>query len=513
MCTGIYAVRLPTVLYHYLCWRHVSMLRLSHRRRRIFILCLLCVPGIIPPTGIHAEAHPVAALLESRGYSPAEIGVYATRLYDDSLLYALHSDSALIPASALKLFTAAAAFDYLGPTYTFKTTIHTDGNFNADNGVMSKTCYIRGDGDPGFTAQRLWLFVIRMKHRGIREIHGDVCIDDSYFDTRITGPGFSTTESSRAYQAPVGALSASFNCIGVHVRPGEKIGSPVHVDLLPPRVHTKIICTAKTLAPNKAGGISIRTKKYNNSSAVMVYGSMAPTDEPRYIYRKAWHTWENFGNTLSALFAREGITVKGSVRRGVTPDSVARDTLLVYESKPLHEHVQSMCKYSNNFIAEMLYKKIAAVHDSPPGTWKKGAAALSHWWTNIGSQPGSLTVCNGSGMGDKNRVSAHQMGSLLSYIHDSTQYYPELLNALPCAGIDGTLSRRFTNSICKGHVRAKTGTLNDYGVHTLAGYILVPNEPAAFAILINSTQKSQYYHWQTQRKIVEEIYRLQTRKE
>lgn len=475
------------------------------QRLRILLLCvtltLVCISR-----GRSAEG--IAGIISQRGYTGKDIGVVIRDLDNDSCVFSHNDAHTFIPASVLKLFTATAACDHFGPVYAFPTAVFTDSTFDADSGVVAGNLYIRGSGDPGFTAQRLWLFVTRMKHRGIHRVAGDVVVDDFHFDSTITGPGFSAGESSRAYQAPVGALSASFNCIGVHVRPGSRVGSPIHVDLLPPRAHTKIVCTAKTLSAKANTGISIKTKKYDNTTAVMVYGGMRITDRPRYIYRKAWHTWENFAYALQALLQQQDIVVDGSIRHGRTPDAVRQsDTLLAFHSEPLHEHIQSMCKYSNNFIAEMLYKSIGARYLEPPGTWEKGRKAVRHWWKKV-ALPGSLTVWNGSGMGTRNRVSPLQVCALLSYIEKTPAYYPVILNALPAAGVDGTLSRRFSNSPYSSMVRAKTGTLNDHGVHSLAGYILGPGRTFAFAVIINSRKKGQYYHWQTQRMIVEHVCAL-----
>jgi len=53
-------------------------------------------------------------------------------------------------------------------------------------------------------------------------------------------------------------------------------------------------------------------------------------------------------------------------------------------------------------------------------------------------------------------------------------------------------------------VRAKTGTLNDYGVSTIAGYAFVQKKTYAFSVMFcNCTNVRLHNNWETQEKILE----------
>jgi D-alanyl-D-alanine carboxypeptidase/D-alanyl-D-alanine-endopeptidase (penicillin-binding protein 4) len=60
-----------------------------------------------------------------------------------------------------------------------------------------------------------------------------------------------------------------------------------------------------------------------------------------------------------------------------------------------------------------------------------------------------------------------------------------LLDALPIAGVDGTLARRMTEAKYSGRIRAKTGYI--LGVCCLSGYVVDKNgKPAiAFSLMAN----------------------------
>ena len=130
-------------------------------------------------------------------------------------------------------FTGAAAFDILGNEFYYKTDVFIDGAFNRDSGIINGNLYVRGGGDPGFSAERLWLFVQHLYHLGVRKVSGNLVLDDSYFDSVTVGPGFDEDSSSRAYQPLISALSPSFSSLAIHHRSGNAAGSPVHVDVFP----------------------------------------------------------------------------------------------------------------------------------------------------------------------------------------------------------------------------------------------------------------------------------------
>jgi D-alanyl-D-alanine carboxypeptidase/D-alanyl-D-alanine-endopeptidase (penicillin-binding protein 4) len=457
----------------------------------------------------------IIKLIKNSPYSQQSIGVIVKCIESDSVLVSINHNKHFNPASVMKLITGAAAFELLGDRYRYKTEVYIDtSSFNRKSGVLDGSLYIRGGGDPGFLAERLWLFVQHLTHYRIKKICKDLILDDSFFDRKINGPGFDNHNSSRAYEAPIAALSANFNTVAIHISPGTRIGDPVFITTFPRLKGVKIISTAKTTAPDDRSNLNVRTELMDGKTAILVYGNMNLNEKPQYKYRKVWSTWENFGWVLQGLFEQNGIEFKGSVKHGVIPSSLtSRKPFYTFHSRPLPEYIYNMFKYSSNFAAEMVFKTIASEHDTLPGSWENGARIVDRWWQkqkisttisniSITSRP---VIINGSGMGDGNKVSPAQIAALLEYVWQKKSYTPEFINALSVAGVDGTLDQRFKKSPLKGIIRGKTGTLNDRGVSNLAGYILLPKKTYIFAIFITNKKMSQFSHWVLQQKILETV--------
>ncbi len=455
---------------------------------------------------IQPKAHEgVVGLITQRGYDSQKVGVLVKLVEKDSVVVSHNERMQFNPASVQKLVTGAAALDLLGTGYRFTTKVYVDGAFNRDDGIVHGDLCIEGGGDPGFLAERLWLFVQHLLHLGIKVIEKDLVLDDCFFDRDTEGPGFSEDKSSRAYEAPTAALSASFNTVAVHVAPGSEVGSPVHIHPFPRISGVKIVSTAKTTEAGSPSAIQVDTEKMDGKTAILVYGGMNVDAEPRYIYRKVWETWENFGWVLRGLFDECGIRLEGSVRRQCIADSLKqKGPIYTFVSQPLTEFIGHMFKYSSNFAAEMVFKTIAAHSDTTPGSWDKAATIVQNWWKS-NNLPGKIAVANGSGMGDGNRISSQQVVALLGRAWADKATATDFVGALSVAGIDGTLEKRFVNSDLKAIVRAKTGTLNNYGVSNLAGFVLLPNRTYVFAIFISGSGSDQARHWETQQKILEAV--------
>jgi D-alanyl-D-alanine carboxypeptidase/D-alanyl-D-alanine-endopeptidase (penicillin-binding protein 4) len=484
-----------------------------HKIRLMIVALTFCTNSMFAqdkiPGSNESLSQKLKALLAKNHYSLSSVGILLRDVDKESTVIAINPDTLYNPASVSKLTTAAIAFDKFGAAFTYKTPVFYDGTFNPDSGIVNGNLYIKGSGDPSLVIERLWIFVQYLyRFCGLRGITGDVVLDDSYFDTISIGPCFDEdSDATNPYVAPVNAISANFNTVELCERPGESPDDPVRVQVFPQLPTIDVVVKAKTVASHRRGAATIiRSERADAQTRFLILGTLAQDAQMNRVIRRVNQTWDHFGAIFKMFLDENKIVFKGRVRRGRLPDSlVTSKPLFIWESPPLWEIINDMMKYSTNFYAEMLFKLFSATRDSGGGAWDKSATLSQAWWKEKGL-PGNPLIMNGSGMGDCNRYSVSQLCALLSFMWSQKASLPEWLSAFPAAGIDGTLRSRFKESRLRGLVRGKTGTLNNYGVYTIAGYVLMPKATYSFAILFNNmTTKYPYQHWAMQQKILELI--------
>jgi len=157
-------------------------------------------------------------------------------------------------------------------------------------------------------------------------------------------------------------------------------------------------------------------------------------------------------------------------------------------SPPLTAVVTQMLLVSDDDVAEAL-AHLVAVQRGEPGTFTGAARATRAILAAMGLPVAGTVLLDGSGLAPADRVSGDLLTALL--VHDASAVAPGLaavVQALPVAGLTGTLSQRFSapaDAAGRGVVRAKTGTLKT--VDALAGVVVdASGTPLAFAVVAGS---------------------------
>jgi D-alanyl-D-alanine carboxypeptidase/D-alanyl-D-alanine-endopeptidase (penicillin-binding protein 4) len=414
------------------------------------------------------------------GHSHAGVVVYS--LDEGRVVYALHPDELLNPASNTKVFTTAAALARLGSDFRFLTEIYVDTP--PRDGAVEGNLTLRGHGDPSLVSERIWQMSNDLWHAGLREVSGDLILDDTAFDAVVEGPGWDQDRSDRAYMAPISGLSCNYSSFALYVSPGDRPGSKARVEIEPMSAYFKIDNHTLTSSGSRRLRKPTTSAHPNHDGYHVVVSGRVPVGQPTTtLWRRVGDPTLYCGETVKELFARRGIKIRGKVRKA----AVAPTATLFYtaESESLDLLLKRVNKQSQNFVAESILKTLGAQAASAPGSWPGGVAAVSEFLEHeVGIPRNSYLMKNGSGLNDVNRFSAAQVVKVLAYMYPRLTLAPEYLSSLGIAGKDGTVRFRMGGTPAVGRVRAKTGTLED--VTALSGYAeSLSGHHYAFSVLVN----------------------------
>jgi len=425
-------------------------------------------------------------------FANIQVSAQFVRLSDGKILWEEGAQTSLSPASVTKLVTAAAVLARFTPEKTFATKIYADAR--PASKVLKGNLYVKGDGDPFLVSEKLWQLAADMKNAGLKTVSGDLVVDNSLFDSEARDESREEGEdvSSHAYDAPISALGVNFNTVAIVISPAAKIGAPalVTVDPYPIegiRIQNKAATTSGETSSLKVTRITLN----DGVEAMNVTGKIGIGKQPQKIYRSLGNASTLSGRYIKAFFENEGIEIKGKVRTGSVPSSAMEISSV--ESYEMQKLVSGLNKFSNNYIADVMVKRVGAAFGSTSsdlpqsGSLASGTKVITDFMQQDVGIKSPMVIKNGSGLNTDNRLSAAQIVSLLKYMEQRLDLFPEFLVSLPAAGWDGTMSKRFADSKFKGMVRAKTGTLSQpISVSSLAGYFRSSEHGlVAFAIIHN----------------------------
>jgi len=432
----------------------------------------------------------LADAIEQSVLKSSRVSFQVISLDDKSTVFEYGAGDLLNPASNVKLFTSAAALSLLGPDHRFETEFFVDKP--PQNGRV-RTLFVRGNGDPSMTTERLYAIAAELARQGLKEVRGDLVLDESSFDGERWIAGYDQEQGDRAYLAPTGALSLNWNAVAVYLRPGAAKGQAAFVEVEPSseyfRLHSKLM-TGKATQRRFFVRSSLETDKPASKSSlrrqeIEVRGHVPVGKGTWVVWRRIDDPASYFGHTLKALLAQHGVRIHGKVVAGKVPPTAELFHTALSDS--LSILLKRVNKHSSNFVSEQLIKVLGGVYRGFPATHANGLEAVAEFLEKeVGIPRGSYVMRNGSGLNDANRFSAVQTNRLLRHMFEEALFSPEFVSSLGIAARDGTLRSRFGGSQAEGKLRAKTGTLEN--VSALSGYVQGMNKQRfVFSVLVNDT--------------------------
>lgn len=404
----------------------------------------------------------------------ATVGIHVIDAESNAVIYSQHSDKRLVPASGMKLFTAAAALYYFGPKHQFETRLSEHNN----------NIYLTFGGDPSLTKHDLTALVEELKKNKITHITGDFVLDTSRFKAPYYPNGISYEDLGWYYAAPDTTIMLDKNA-ETYVVHASKRGDLIQIkpkNTPPALTLINQVVTVSHEQANKHCNLDIEIKPHNT---LRLFGCLAINEQPRLIHLSVPDPNLLAIQGVQQALKQNKIRLDGKIITGRTPVDAKRIAHVL--SPVLSDLIGHMLKVSDNLYANALTKQLgfAVMHE---GNYKQGVFAIK----NIIQQHTKLDMTQldlADGMGTRyNLVTPKHMTDLLTAIYHDNTLRPIFLKALPKAGVSGNLQDRMQKTTLDKHVLAKTGTMHD--MSSLSGYMMnAEGNKLIFSIIINGVNQ------------------------
>jgi D-alanyl-D-alanine carboxypeptidase/D-alanyl-D-alanine-endopeptidase (penicillin-binding protein 4) len=161
------------------------------------------------------------------------------------------------------------------------------------------------------------------------------------------------------------------------------------------------------------------------------------------------------------------------------------------QSPPLSLVAAQTLKPSQNLYTELILRTLGRVvtltpnsPNAPRTSEDAGLEVIKTFLQEAGVNSSGLEFDDGSGLSRDNMVTPEASIQLLTYMNRH-RYATAFREAMPIAGVDGTLRNRMKGTLAENNVRAKTGTLRSAA--SLSGYLTTAaGEKLVFSIIVNN---------------------------
>ena len=370
-------------------------------------------------------------------------------------------------ASVNKLITATIALDELGPNFKFRTLFFS--NKQIKENTLAGDLIIKGEGDPTLSIQNLKDIFYRLKARGIKQITGNIFLDDSYFKLQ---PNLEYIDdlSYRAYNVQpksllieAGAIEIQFmnqdNIISLISKPfieEIEINNNLKITSQPcedwkSKIHPEVIFTDESIQVSLNGSFS---KKCKNKS---LYLNVLDQDE----YMKV---------AISNILNEVEIKFDGEIQKQGFTDEELNSFMMLDEhfSDPLNQMIYQMNKFSLNLFSRNLALTVIKQKTEYDADEFNTDIYFKSWFEKKGINSNEFFIENGAGLSRSSYASTLLFQELLAYIGESV-WKSEIISSLPIAGIDGTLKSMFKEKSFSNATHLKTGRLKN--VFALSGFM------------------------------------------
>jgi D-alanyl-D-alanine carboxypeptidase/D-alanyl-D-alanine-endopeptidase (penicillin-binding protein 4) len=432
-------------------------------------------------TGIQKEA----------GMRAASIGFCMISMdsVDDAMAVGYRMDTALIPASTMKLITTATALEKLGADFRFETELQISGTLSAD-GVLNGHLVVKGGGDPTLGESEIADTFARwrsaLSDAGVKRIEGSIVGDASLFGTQRVPNTWQWGDMGNYYGAGACGLTFHQNQFYCTFRT-LRVGSKAILLGTDPKLPDVEFLNEMRVGP---GGSGDKGRVYGQPyGKTFILRGTVPADSTTFTIKGALPDPAYFcARAFTKYLIENGIEITGEPRtdRLLAAEGKSagkRETIYKQHSQPLGELIRLVNHKSNNLMAECIHRMIGVRSAGKIYSDAAGGVVRDNW-AAMGIDMDGFRMEDGCGLSLANSMTARQMTLILRRMGDRPTF-DSFYASLPVAGRSGTLRSIGRGTSAEGRVVAKSGTIDR--IKNYAGYVNTRSgKRYAFVLFINN---------------------------
>src|SRR5918998_879533 len=411
-------------------------------------------------------------------YKHSSWGISVRDLSTGKVLLGQSGDKMFVPASTFKTFSGATVLDGYGPDYRFKTPVFRTGEMN--KGVLEGDVVLVASGDlslglreqsdgtmafanapefdhtyanvapqtglVGYPLAGLNELAQQARDAGLREVRGDVVIDDRLF---------------KPWESPDGLISpimVNENRIDITTKPTSS-GDAAKVHWRPKTAAYTLKNEVKTVAEDGETNLEVDQPE---PGVIRISGQIAAGSDPAIRVGEVEDPAALARTAFIEALERAGIEVSatptGSNPSDLLPseDSYREsERVAQHVSAPLEEFTAVIFKTSHNPGAQLMTCLSAVKAESRD--CEDGLKQEFEIFTGLGVPAVSTFIFDGAGSDDHNRTTPDAMTKFLGAVEEQP-YGNAFRSSLAIVGEEGTQAEALKDSPAVGKIRVKDGT-------------------------------------------------------
>lgn len=429
------------------------------------------------------NAASITKVINSLNINKSAVSVSIKDVSNGKEVYSLNEKTPMMPASTLKIITSASAYDVLGEDFEFSTQLYKSSN---------NDLYFKLSGDPFLSSTDLGNLLKSAKDKNILSPK-NIYVDASIFDNVEWGEGWQWDDDLNPLMPKFSAYNLDRNLLRIEVAPTSK-NLPATISTKPfyPLTFVNMVTT------DYSKGSSVVLDR-NNAIAPNVINANGTVAKTQNIFIPVNNPKRYFVLRLEESIRNKSFDYFNSIKNKNLP---SENVYLVDEVKHgIDNAMFSILKYSDNLVAETLFKVAGSVWSNSEGSITNSLNMLNTYLENLNINTDDIKIVDGSGVSKNNIMTANFMSSFLA-LKAQEDDFETFRKYLPAPG-EGTLKNRML--YFKENLNAKTGTLSD--TSAIAGYITTrKGKVYAFDIMINDAKTSSADKKNVEEQILRQVY-------